>query len=226
VRAIEIPEHLSIGVVEAAVTIGPSTGELSQLLVGEGPLPSPFEVGAESRQPTYDGIRNLLRHAGYKPSGRNKPAAEYLNKAFAKDGLLPSIFNVVDVNNVVSLYSGLPISIFDASRLAGDLVIRPGGEGDSYVFNKVGQELSLKHLLTVHYRSGDDLIPAGNAVKDSMATKVHEGTERVIAVVYSRPDALLDQRLSAAVDWYESLLRTHCGATDVDTAIYSAGSKP
>src|SRR5262245_22284289 len=56
--------------------------------------------------------RDLLRHGGFKPTGRSKPASEYLLKASA-DGPLASINVAVDACNVVSLHSGLPISVID-----------------------------------------------------------------------------------------------------------------
>src|ERR1700712_4046543 len=48
-------------------------------------------------------VRDLLRHGGYKPTGRGKPAAEYLLKAAGEAGL--STINVaVDACNAVSLH--------------------------------------------------------------------------------------------------------------------------
>src|SRR3712207_7695492 len=46
----------------------------------------------------------LLRNGGFRPSGRNKPASEYLAQA-AREGRFPRINNLVDVNNLVSLRS-------------------------------------------------------------------------------------------------------------------------
>ena len=53
-------------------------------------------------------VRDLLRHGGFKPSGRSKPASEYLVKA-AERGVMGSINPAVDCCNVASLWSGLPI---------------------------------------------------------------------------------------------------------------------
>src|SRR6516162_6677013 len=62
-------------------------------------------------------VRALLRHGGFKPTGRSKPASEYLLNA-ARDGRLTPINFAVDVCNVVSLHSGLPISVVDLDRAA------------------------------------------------------------------------------------------------------------
>ena len=57
-------------------------------------------------------VRDLLRHGGYKPTGRGKPASEYLIRAVT-EGALSSINAAVDCCNAVSLHSGLPISVVD-----------------------------------------------------------------------------------------------------------------
>src|SRR5687767_9011765 len=51
-------------------------------------------------------VRDLLRSGGYKPTGRSKPASEYLVRA-AEQGALRSINAAVDVCNAVSLASGI-----------------------------------------------------------------------------------------------------------------------
>ena len=63
-------------------------------------------------------IRGLLRHGGYKPTGRGKPASEYLIRAAAEGKLVP-INAAADVGNAVSLHSGFPISVVDVDRLQG-----------------------------------------------------------------------------------------------------------
>src|SRR5215211_2069150 len=57
-------------------------------------------------------VRDMLRRGGYKPTGRGKPASEYLVRA-AEDGTLGPINLAVDACNAVSLHSGFPISVVD-----------------------------------------------------------------------------------------------------------------
>src|SRR5207245_5378863 len=45
-------------------------------------------------------VRALLRHGGFKPAGRSKPASEYLQQA-AQSGALQPINPAVDVCNAV-----------------------------------------------------------------------------------------------------------------------------
>src|SRR5687768_3414323 len=75
-------------------------------------MPSPPELleflKADARAPLSsddairEAVRTLLRQGGFKPTGRSKPAAEYLIKA-VRDNLLATINLAVDVCNVVSL---------------------------------------------------------------------------------------------------------------------------
>ena len=72
--------------------------------------PAPVRSSDEVR----NAVRELLRHGGYKPTGRGKPASEYLLRAVG-EGALSSINAAVDACNVASLHSGLPISVVDLS---------------------------------------------------------------------------------------------------------------
>ena len=78
-----------------------------------------LSLGADAPMQSSDefrlAVRDLLRHGGFKPTGRNKPASEYLIKA-ANGGLRSTINLAVDACNAVSLHSGLPISVVDAER--------------------------------------------------------------------------------------------------------------
>ena len=98
-------------------------------------------------------IRDLLRHGGYKPTGRGKPASEYLIRA-ATDGALSSINVAVDACNVASLHSGLPISVVDLDRCRAPLRVDVPPTGSSYVFNRSGQEIDVAGLLCLHDADG------------------------------------------------------------------------
>jgi DNA/RNA-binding domain of Phe-tRNA-synthetase-like protein len=144
-------------------------------------------------------IRDLLRHAGYKPTGRGKPASEYLLRA-AQDGSLGSINAAVDACNAVSLHSGLPISVIDLDRAAPPLSIAVAPAGTSYVFNASGQQIDLSGLLCVFDAEG----PAANAVKDAQRTKTHAFTVRTLSVLWGT--RALPGRAETAARWYRSLL--------------------
>lgn len=147
-------------------------------------------------------VRDLLRHGKYKPTGRGKPACEYLLKA-AREDRFPRINNLVDINNLVSLTSQLPISLIDVARAATDhFLVRRGREGERYVFNSGGQEIDLQDLLLVSRQPND--APCANPVKDSMATKLTDESTDVLAVIYA-PSSLLEHLESATARFAEAL---------------------
>ncbi|MCC6876662.1 MAG: hypothetical protein IT378_20330 [Sandaracinaceae bacterium] len=127
-------------------------------------------------------VRDLLRHGKYKPTGRGKPASEYLRQA-AREGRFPRIDALVDLNNLASLESGLPISVLDLTRAGRQFILRYGRAGESYVFNAAGHTIDLQDLLLIARLPEDQ--PCANAVKDSMATKVGSGTTEALAVIYA-----------------------------------------
>jgi DNA/RNA-binding domain of Phe-tRNA-synthetase-like protein len=144
-------------------------------------------------------VRDLLRHGGYKPTGRGKPASEYLLGA-AREAPLASINPAVDACNVVSLHSGLPISVIDLDLACEPLSIRIAREGESYVFNASGQTIDLAGLVCLCDADG----PCGNAVKDAQRTKTGGSTLRTLSVVWGTR-ALAD-RACSVVHWYRALL--------------------
>ena len=159
-------------------------------------------------RPTDDvklAVRNMLRHGGYKPAGRGKPASEYLVRA-AGEGKLGSINPAVDVCNVVSLHSGLPISVVDLDRARPPFRIGLGSAGESYVFNASGQEIRVEGLLCLHDAEG----PCGNGVKDSHRTKTSDATVRTLSVIWGASD--LQELTTRVVVWYRELLELF-GAT-------------
>ena len=144
-------------------------------------------------------VRDLLRHGGYKPTGRGKPASEYLIKAVS-EGALSSINLAVDVCNAVSLHSGLPISVVDLSRARAPFRIGLGEAGSSYVFNASGHSIDLSGLLCLFDAEG----PCANAVKDSQRTKTTPETTRTMSIVWGTRAA--PGRTAATAAWYRELL--------------------
>lgn len=134
-------------------------------------------------------VRDMLRNGTYKPTGRGKPASEYLLRAATDPSGYPRINWPVDVCNFISLKSLFPVSIWDEHLAeARSFVFRLGMTGESYVFNPAGQEINLLDLVAgCAVRSADDTsgTPIVNPIKDSLATKTTEASKNVVAVVYA-----------------------------------------
>jgi DNA/RNA-binding domain of Phe-tRNA-synthetase-like protein len=191
-----------------------------------GELPTPPEILAllalpanaplKSDDSVREAVRVLLRHGGFKPSGRSKPASEYLIRAVS-DGALTSINAAVDVCNIVSLHSGLPISVVDRAKAKPPFCVAVAPAGSAYVFNASGQSIDLAGLLCLCDADG----PCGNAVKDTQRTKTDAQTTQTLTVLWGT-NALPD-RAAQAQAWYRQLLQ-QLGAATQDVPLEAARS--
>ncbi|MBM4392399.1 MAG: hypothetical protein FJ090_14860 [Deltaproteobacteria bacterium] len=190
---IALPEHPLLDVHVFAARFPSGLGDSPNWLVdglridASAPMSSSDEIRAA--------VRDLLRWGGFKPTGRSKPASEYLVRA-ATEGALAPINALVDGCNVVSLHSGLPISVVDRERAVGPLSILVAPHGASYVFNASGQTIDLGGLLCLADAEG----PCANAVKDAQRTKTTAATREAVAVVWGT--RALPGRAAAAARWY------------------------
>lgn len=168
-------------------------------------------------------VRDMLRNGRYKPTGRGKPASEYLvrcareaEEAPVPHDAFPRISSPVDCCNFISLQYLLPISLWDVDRAQSEhYVFRLGRAGESYVFNEGGQPIDLEDLV-VGCRSASADVPGEpivNPIKDSMATKTVGETSNVAAVIYA-PVSVSPERLQTACEQFAALL-AGCGSDAV-----------
>lgn len=165
-------------------------------------------------EPLRLAVRDMLREGGYKPTGRGKPASEYLART-AERGPLNSINLAVDACNGVSLHSGLPISVVDLDLALPPFRIAVAPTDAAYVFNPSGQEIRLSGLVCLFDRSG----ACANAVKDAQRTKTSDSTTRTLSIVWgvrSRMD-----HVARTVAWYRSLLEEAGAHTDEAAIVHS-----
>lgn len=196
---ITIAEH---GLLDARVfeTTFPTTlGEIPESSALSAQLSLSSSAPFTSTEEIRGHVRDLLRASGYKPTGRGKPASEYLLRA-ASEGKLSSINFAVDVCNIVSLHSGLPISVVDLDKARPPFVIRPAEEGQTYVFNASHQTIDVARLLSLFDADG----PTANAVKDAQRTKTSAATRRTLSVIWGTK--ALPGYSARVYDWYRSLL--------------------
>ena len=126
----------------------------------------------------------LATRAAYKALGKDPAryrgsAEALLRRVIARKGL-PRINNVVDVINLVSVESRLPVGLYDLAYVQGDIVFRAGRAGETY--KGIGKyDLNLEGLPVFC----DALGPHGSPTSDSERTMVTLATKRVIAIIVS-----------------------------------------
>lgn len=159
--------------------------------------------------------RDILRNGSYKPTGRGKPASEYLLRAASgSEGSFPRINGPVDVCNYLSLKHVVPISLWDLDR-AGTrrYVFRLGRPGEGFVFNAGGQRIAVEDLLVgCRVREEKDSLgePIVNPVRDSLETKTTHETRRIAACLYAPSDAFSRSSLESVCREFADLL-AQCG---------------
>jgi DNA/RNA-binding domain of Phe-tRNA-synthetase-like protein len=123
--------------------------------------------------------RSAYKVLGKDPARYRGSAEALLRRVIAGKGL-PKIHAVVDVINLVSVESRLPIGLYDLAHVNGDIVFRAGREGETY--KGIGKyDLNLEDLPVF----ADAMGPHGSATSDSERTMVTLETKKVIAIIVS-----------------------------------------
>jgi len=126
----------------------------------------------------------MATRRGYKALGKDparyRGSAEALLRRVISGKDLPQINAVVDVINLVSVESRLPIGLYDLAHVKGDVVFRAGRPGETY--KGIGKyDLNLESLPLFADEEG----PHGSATSDSERTMVTAETTRVLAILVS-----------------------------------------
>ena len=126
----------------------------------------------------------LATRAAYKALGKDparyRGSAEALLRRIIAGKALPRINAVVDIINLVSVESRLPIGLYDLAHVSGDLVFRAGRVGETY--KGIGKyDLNLEDLPIFC----DALGPHGSPTSDSERTMVTSETKSVLAIIIS-----------------------------------------
>ncbi len=208
--------HLIAGTISADnVSVGKSSPEFQQY-INEKYVSNILTKNDYFNDNQKSSIRQLLKFNKFKPTGRNKPASEFIYNEIKKNNGFNFINNIVDINNVVSIKTLMPISIFDLELTSKNLEIRTGNEGESYVFNPSGQTIDLKNLICVCELHSGKSNPICNPIKDSMKTKINDKTKNVVGVIYGSKEVVDEVLMTKHLDYFGSLLKEYADATDIE----------
>ena len=193
----------ALGCVTAQVTAGASPDALLQEMKAREmeiqKLPFPRGV---LESPQIVAARAAYKALGKDPARYRGSAEALLRRVVAGKGL-PQINSVVDVINLVSVESRLPVGLYDLAHVTGEIVFRAGLAGETY--KGIGKyELNLEGLPLFADTAG----PHGSPTSDSERTMVRAATKEVLAVIVSFGGSEnLDrwtQRLAALLQQYAS----------------------
>ena len=126
----------------------------------------------------------LATRAAYKVLGKDparyRGSAEALLRRVIAGKGLPRINAVVDIINLVSVESRLPIGLYDLTHVQGEIVFRTGRAGETY--KGIGKyDLNLEGLPVFC----DAIGAHGSPTSDSERTMVTSETKNVLAIIIS-----------------------------------------
>ena len=200
---------LVLGCVRATVRTEPGSDALwaEMQRAAEDAAANPAEPSA---RPPVAATREMYRRLGKDPS-RYRGSPEALLRRARSGKALYRIHNVVDVINLVSLRTLLPVGLYDAAKLRPPLVLRRGAPGEAY--DGIGKEqLNLDGLPVLADAEG----PFGSPTSDSRRTMVTEATAEVFAVVFGVTGRA---ELEPAMEMLADLLRRHCAGDVGETTL-------
>lgn len=128
--------------------------------------------------PGVKGSRAAYKAFGRNP-GRYRVSSEALLRRVRRGNALYTINSVVDVNNLLSIESGLSVGSYDLDQIHGTITFRKAEKGEGYT--GIGKDfLDMENMLVLADEEGI----FGSSMSDSTRAMVKEQTKNVLLVLY------------------------------------------
>lgn len=128
--------------------------------------------------PGVKGSRAAYKAFGRNP-GRYRVSSEALLRRVRRGDALYTINSVVDVNNLLSIESGLSVGSYDLDQIHGTITFRKAEKGEGYT--GIGKDfLDMENMLVLADEEGI----FGSSMSDSTRARVKEQTKNVLLVLY------------------------------------------
>jgi len=203
----------ALGCVTARVEAGASPAALlDEMKARETEIQKlPFPRGVLAA-PQVEVTRAAYKALGKDPSRYRGSAEALLRRVVAGQGL-PQINAVVDVINLASVESRLPIGLYDLAHVSDEIIFRAGRAGETY--KGIGKyDLNLEGLPIFCDAAG----PHGSPTSDSERTMVTSATKEVLAVIVSFGGS---ENLERWTQRLAALLQQYASGTEIVTALAS-----
>lgn len=166
--------HLSCAVTDVTVSTDYAPDEFLHH------LSTMLNVGIESLKdhPTVRALRDFYWRIGIDPT-KTRPSSEALARRFIASRKVPKINNVVDAGNMASIETLVPIGIYDADKIVGDVTLRLAYDKEEFI--DISNE---KHVL----QGREIVLSDSNGIihvfpyRDAFRTKVSEDTKKVLII--------------------------------------------
>lgn len=123
--------------------------------------------------------RELYRSVGMDPT-RHRPSSEALLRRAIQGKGLYRLDPIVDTGNLFSMSSGLPLGLYDRSKIQGDVTLRLGEEGEGFEGIRKGR-VNVSGRLCL----GDEQGAFGSPSSDSDRCRIREESEDILTLLYA-----------------------------------------
>lgn len=163
--------------------------------------------------PGVRGSRLAYKAFGRNP-GRYRVSSEALLRRVKRGDELYHVNSVVDVNNLLSVKSGLSVGSYDLDHVDGPIILRKAEAGEGY--QGIGKDmLDMENMLVLADNQGI----FGSSMSDSRRAMVTENTRDVLVVLYCFENAL---NLSAILNEGKDAFERYAGAKDIEAWVVRA----
>lgn len=158
--------------------------------------------------PGIKGSRAAYKAFGRNP-GRYRVSSESLIRRVRRGDELYHINSVVDVNNLISVKSGLSVGSYDLGQVHGAITLRKAEQGEGYT--GIGKDfLDMENMLVL----ADDEGIFGSSMSDSTRAMVTESAKDILVVIYCFEN---DIDLNTLLTEAKSAFEQYADVKDVET---------
>lgn len=176
----EIAPQLSLGIITASVKTTPNNSALwAEMEKRCVEISANYKIEQVNQIPRIQELRSIYKLLGKDPS-RYRGSSEALLRRVLQGKGLYKVNTIVDINNLISLESLLPIGSYDLDKLEQPLTFRKGLPDEMY--KGIGKSVININNLPVF---SDQQGPFGSPTSDSERAMVTEQTSNLMMVVIS-----------------------------------------
>lgn len=163
------------------------------------------------------GIKNISdSRQSYKKLGKDpsryRLSSEALLRRIVKGSDLYKVNNIVDINNLVSLYSCYSVGTYDVSNIGKCITFTFGGQGEKY--RGIGKgDVNLENLPVFEDSRGK----FGSTTSDSIRAMITKDTKHIIMNIISFNG---DEDLDMYINYASRLLKNYANADILSTNIF------
>jgi len=153
--------------------------------------------------PTVRALRDFYWRMGIDPT-KVRPSSEALARRFLTSNNIPMINSVVDAGNIASIETLVPIGIYDAGKIVGNVQLRLATSNEEFIdISNERHSLQGKEIVLADSNGVMHVFP----YRDSFRTRVTEQTKKALIVGCGVPG--IEQGLTKlAVDRTMELIKT------------------